>query len=330
MLVNSLKVKVLGTVAAVAASISIAIPAAMSQSVVKVDGSSTVFPITEAAAESFTKETGGKIRVTVGVSGTGGGFRKFCRGETDISNASRPILQKEIDECKKAGINYIELPVGYDGLTVVINPQNTWARNLTTAELRRIWEPAAQGKITNWSQVRAGFPNVPLRLFGPGTASGTFDYFTEAINGKAKASRGDYTASEDDNVLVNGVTRDRGGLGYFGFSYFVENRTKLTAASVNGVAPSEQTIRSGKYTPLSRPVFIYVNAKSAQNPAVRQFVTHYLRNGVAINRRAKTVSLPGPAYATVLNRFNSNQTGSVLGGKEKIGITLQELLARPR
>ncbi|BAZ04882.1 phosphate ABC transporter periplasmic phosphate-binding protein [Calothrix sp. NIES-3974] len=327
---NSLKVKVLGTVAAVAASISIAIPAAMSQSVVKVDGSSTVFPITEAAAESFTKETGGKIRVTVGVSGTGGGFRKFCRGETDISNASRPILQKEIDECKKAGINYIELPVGYDGLTVVINPQNTWARNLTTAELRRIWEPAAQGKITNWSQVRAGFPNVPLRLFGPGTASGTFDYFTEAINGKAKASRGDYTASEDDNVLVNGVTRDRGGLGYFGFSYFVENRTKLTAASVNGVAPSEQTIRSGKYTPLSRPVFIYVNAKSAQNPAVRQFVTHYLRNGVAINRRAKTVSLPGPAYATVLNRFNSNQTGSVLGGKEKIGITLQELLARPR
>lgn len=327
---NSLKVKVLGTVAAVAASISIAIPAAMSQSVVRVDGSSTVFPITEAAAESFTKETGGRTRVTVGVSGTGGGFRKFCRGETDISNASRPILQKEIDECRKAGINFIELPVGYDGLTVVINPQNTWARNLTTAELRRIWEPAAQGKITNWSQVRAGFPNVPLRLFGPGTASGTFDYFTEAINGKAKASRGDYTASEDDNVLVNGVVRDRGGLGYFGFSYFAENRGKLTAVSVNGVAPSEQTIRSGRYTPLSRPVFIYVNAKSAQNPAVRQFVTHYLRNGVAINRRAKTVSLPGPAYATILNRFNSNQTGSVFGGKEKIGITLQQLLARPR
>ncbi len=327
---NSLKVKLLGTAAAVAASISIAVPAALSQSVVKVDGSSTVFPLTEAAAEGFTKTTGGKTRVTVGVSGTGGGFKKFCRGETDISNASRPILAKEIADCEKAGIKFIELPVAYDGLTVVINPQNTWAKNLTVAELKKIWEPAAQGKITNWSQVRAGFPNVPLRLFGAGTNSGTFDYFTEAIVGKSKSSRGDYTATEDDNVTVNGVARDRGGLGYFGVAYYEENKSKLRYVTIDGVAPTEANIRSGKYTPLSRPIFIYVNLKSADKPGVKDFVTYYLKNAVAINKKVKYVALPSTAYATILNRFNQKQTGTVFGGKEKIGVKIQELLVRPK
>ncbi|HWH46730.1 MAG TPA: PstS family phosphate ABC transporter substrate-binding protein, partial [Burkholderiales bacterium] len=185
---------------------------------VKIDGSSTVFPITEAVAEDFQKAKKGKVKVTVGISGTGGGFKKFCRGEIDISDASRPILQKEMDECKKTGIQYIELPVAYDALTVVIHPENKWAQTLTAADLKKMWEPAAQGKVTNWKQVNAAFPDAPLKLFGAGADSGTFDYFTEAINGKAKSSRGDFTASEDDNVLVQGVSRDVNALGFFGLA----------------------------------------------------------------------------------------------------------------
>ncbi|MBF2064860.1 MAG: PstS family phosphate ABC transporter substrate-binding protein [Calothrix sp. C42_A2020_038] len=314
--------------AALAATLTLAVPAVYSQSsTIKIDGSSTVFPLTEAAAEGFQKATGGKTRVTVGVSGTGGGFKKFCRGETDISNASRPILQKEIDACKAAGIKYIELPIAYDGITLVINKQNTWAKNLTVAELKKMWEPEAQGKITNWNQIRAGFPNAPLRLFGAGTNSGTFDYFTEAIVGKAKSSRGDYTATEDDNVTVNGVIRDKNAIGYFGYAYYEENKNKLQPVAVNGVLPSESTIRSGKYSPLSRPIFIYVNAKSADNPAVKQFVDYYLKNVTAINKKVKYVSLPSNAYAAIQNRFNQKRTGSVFGGKEKIGVTINELLA---
>lgn len=328
-LVNNLKVKVLGAVAAVTASVSIAVPAAISQNAaIKIDGSSTVFPITQAAAEGFQKR--GLGRVTVGVSGTGGGFQKFCRGEIDISNASRPIKKKEIDACKKAGISFIEIPVAFDGVTVVVNPQNNWATNLTTAELKKIWEPAAQGKITNWNQVRAGFPNLPLKLFGPGTKSGTFDYFTEAINGKSGVTRTDFTASEDDNVLVNGVARDRSALGYFGYDYFVANRSKLKAVSVNGVAPSEATIRGGKYNPLSRPLFIYVNAKSADKGVVRNFVRYYLTNGVTFAKTAKAVPLPSAAYTSIIARFNSKKTGTVFGGDEKIGATIQDILGNPR
>lgn len=322
---------VLSTVTAIAASLAIAIPAVNSQSqAVKVDGSSTVFPLTEAAAEGFTKSTGGRTRVTVGVSGTGGGFKKFCRNETDISNASRPILQKEIDECRKAGIKYIEIPVAYDGLTLVINKENTWAKNLTVAELKKMWEPAAQGKVNNWNQIRAGFPNAPLRLFGAGTNSGTFDYFTEAIVGKAKSSRGDYTATEDDNVTVNGVVRDKNAIGYFGYAYYEENKSKLQAVAVNGVLPSAATIKSGKYNPLSRPIFIYVNAKSADKPEVKQFVQYYLRNATALNNKVKYVPLSNIAYNAILNRVNQKRTGSVFGGKEKIGVTLNQLLATPK
>ncbi|MDB9376594.1 PstS family phosphate ABC transporter substrate-binding protein, partial [Nodularia sphaerocarpa] len=272
--------KVLSVVSLVTATLGISISAVQSQSVktVQIDGSSTVFPVTEAVAEEFQKAQKGKVRVTVGVSGTGGGFKKFCRGETDISNASRPILQKEIDECKAAGIRYIELPVAYDALTVVVNPQNTWAKNLTVAELKKIWEPGAQGKINNWNQVRSGFPNAPMKLFGAGTNSGTFDYFTEAIVGKSKSSRGDFTASEDDNVLVQGVSSDKNALGYFGYAYYAENNKKLKAVSVNGVSPSEATVKNGTYNPLSRPIFIYVSSKAIDKPEVKQFVDFYMKN----------------------------------------------------
>ncbi|WNC87544.1 PstS family phosphate ABC transporter substrate-binding protein [Thermosynechococcus sp. QKsg1] len=319
-----------GVVAAVAALSGSLIPAALSQGTptIRIDGSSTVFPITEAVSEAFQKAQGGKVRVTVGVSGTGGGFKKFCRGETDISNASRPILAKEIADCRAAGINFIELPVAYDAITVVVHPQNTWATSLAVAELKRIWEP--DSKINNWSQVRQGFPNIPLKLFGPGADSGTFDYFTEAINGKSKVSRKDFTASEDDNVLVQGISRDRGALGYFGYAYYAENRNRLKAVAIdNGkgpVQPSEQNVLNGTYQPLSRPIFIYVNARSAQRPEVRQFVTYYLNNAPAMVKKVKYVPLPTSAYRTILANFNRNRVGTIFGGKEAIGLTINQLL----
>ncbi|BAZ38942.1 phosphate ABC transporter periplasmic phosphate-binding protein [Calothrix sp. NIES-4101] len=319
---------VLGALTAVA-TLAVAIPAVYSQSAaVRVDGSSTVFPVTQAAAEGFQKT--GKGRVTVGVSGTGGGFQKFCRGETDISNASRPIKKKEMAACKSAGINYIEIPIAFDGITVVVHPQNNWVTNLTTAELKKIWEPAAQGKVTKWNQIRSGLPNQALKLFGPGTKSGTFDYFTEAINGKSGVTRTDFTASEDDNVLVNGVARDKGGLGYFGYDYYVANKNKLKAVAVNGVLPSDATIISGKYNPLSRPLFIYVNAKSIDKPAVKDFVRYYITNGAAIAKKGKAIPLPSSAYNAITSRFNSKQTGTVFGGEEKIGATVNDVLAKPK
>ncbi|BAC09716.1 periplasmic phosphate-binding protein of phosphate ABC transporter [Thermosynechococcus vestitus BP-1] len=332
MLTSAKRYAPLGVLAAVAAFSASLIPAALSQGTptIRIDGSSTVYPLTEAAAEAFQKAEGGKIRVTVGISGTGGGFKKFCRGETDISNASRPILAKEMAACKAAGIQYIELPVAYDALTVVVNPQNTWAKSLTVAELKRIWEP--NSKINNWSQVRQGFPNIPLKLFGAGADSGTFDYFTEAINGKSKVSRKDYTASEDDNVLVQGVSRERGALGYFGYAYYAENKNKLKAVSIdNGkgpVAPSEKTVIDGTYQPLSRPIFIYVNAKAAQRPEVKKFITYYLNNGVAMAKKVKYVPLPTSAYKTILANFNRNRIGTVFGGQEAVGLTIKQLLSR--
>ena len=234
-------------------------------------------------------------KVTVGISGTGGGFKKFCRGETDISDASRPILKKEMDDCKAAGVQYIELPVAYDALTVVIHPDNKWAQTLTVAELKKMWAPAAQGKVTNWKQVNANFPDAPLKLFGAGADSGTFDYFTEAINGKAKSSRGDFTASEDDNVLVQGVSRDVNALGFFGFAYYLENQDKLRAVGIvekeggKAVLPSFESVVNGTYQPLARPIFIYVNAKSLDRPEVKEFVEFYMKNGDKLVREVKYV-----------------------------------------
>ena len=301
---------------------------------VKIDGSSTVYPITEAVAEEFQKAVKGKTKVTVGISGTGGGFKKFCRGETDISDASRPILKQEMEACKENGIEYIELPVAFDALTVIINPKNTWAEELTVAELKRMWEPDAQGKVDNWKQIRDTFPDAPLKLAGAGADSGTFDYFTEAIVGKAKASRGDYLATEDDNVTVQFVERDVNALGYLGLAYYVENPGRLKAVSIKmdenspAVLPSLETVNQGTYQPLSRPIFIYVNRKSADNPEVAEFVEFYLKNGAKLAKEVGYVDLPANAYTMALENFKNRKIGTAFGGEPEVGVKVEELLAR--
>ncbi len=298
---------------------------------VKIDGSSTVFPISEAVAEDFQKAKKGAIRVTVGISGTGGGFKKFCRGEIDISNASRPITKSEMSACKEAGVTYLEMPVAYDALTVVINPKNTWAKSITVAELKKMWEPGAQGKVMTWKQINPAWPDQPLKLFGPGADSGTFEYFTEAIVGKAKASRGDFTASEDDNVLVTGVSRDVNGLGYFGYAYYEANRDKIAAAAISPdgkkpVAPSGQTVENGTYTPLSRPIFIYINAKSAQKPEIKEFIAFFNKNADKLVKEVKYVPLPAKAYTYNMESLDKMRLGTKFGGENKVGLTIEELM----
>ena len=297
---------------------------------IKVDGSSTVFPITEAVAEEFGKRNS-RVRVTVGISGTGGGFKKFVVGDTDISDASRPIKATEAAAARRNGVQYIELPVAYDALTVVVNQRNTWCKSLTRAELKKIWEPGS--KVRNWSQVRAGFPNRPLRLYGPGTDSGTFDYFTEAINGKEKASRSDYTASEDDNTLVQGVSRDIGAMGYFGLAYYEENRSKLNAVAIdNGsgpVLPSAATVLNGRYQPLARPLFIYVSKASASKPHVASFIRFYIANSAKLSKDVGYVGLPLSLRNLAMTRFNKKVTGSLFAGKGAVvGVRLIDLLRK--
>ncbi|MES1024188.1 PstS family phosphate ABC transporter substrate-binding protein [Gloeocapsa sp. BRSZ] len=327
--------KAIASLLVAGATIGLSIPAVRSQNptTIRVDGSSTVFPITEAVAEDFQKQNGGRTRVTVGISGTGGGFKKFCRGETEISNASRPIKAEEMAACKSAGVQYIEMPVAYDALTVVVNPRNNWVNSMTVAELKRIWEPAAQGKITNWSQVRQGFPSSPMKLYGPGADSGTFEYFTEAVVGDAKSSRTDFTASEDDNVLVQGVSRDRGALGYFGYAYYEANKNRLKALAIdngNGkpVLPSRAAVENGTYQPLSRPLFIYVNAKAAGREDVKQFINYYISNAPKLVSEVGYVALPARAYTLASNHFQQNKVGTVFGGKEAVGLRIEELLQR--
>ena len=324
------KFRLLGTTLATAAGLSVA--AAAGAQTVKIDGSSTVFPITEAVAEDFQKSKRGAVKVTVGISGTGGGFKKFCRGETDISNASRPILKKEMADCKQAGIQYIELPVAYDALTVVVNPKNSFVKSLSVAELKKMWEPAAQGKVTNWNQVNPAFPKAPLKLFGAGADSGTFDYFTEAITGKSKSSRGDFTASEDDNVLVQGVSRDVNALGFFGFAYYVENRDKLKAVPIvekdgkPAVTPSMENVLNGSYQPLARPIFIYVNAASIRKPEVREFVEYYNKHGESLAKEVKYVPLPPKAYTYNLESVGKMRLGTKFEGENKVGLTIEDLM----
>jgi phosphate transport system substrate-binding protein len=301
--------------------------------IVKIDGSSTVYPITEAVAEEFQQAKKNAVKVTVGISGTGGGFKKFCRGETDISDASRPILEKEMADCKAAGIEYFELPVAFDALTVVINPKNSFIKELSVAELKKMWEPGAQGKVTRWNQVNPAWPDQPMKLFGPGADSGTFDYFTEAVVGKAKSSRGDFTASEDDNVLVQGVARDSNALGYFGYAYYIENKDKLKAVPIvnekgQAVTPSLDAVVKGTYQPLSRPIFIYVNAKSLAKPEVKEFVQFYMTNGAKLAQEVKYVPLPAHAYKTAWDHVLNNKKGTVFGGNAEVGITIEELLKR--
>ncbi len=291
--------------------VTVAIPGrAEAQASIKIDGSSTVFPIAEAFAEEFQIQKRGKVRVTVGVSGTGGGFKKFCRGETDMANASRPISVEEMEACRKAGIKYLEMPVAFDALTVVINPKNNWVKDrvMTIADLKKMWEPAAQGRINNWKQVRAEWPAEKLLLFGPGADSGTFDYFTEAVMGKAKSSRGDFTASEDDNTLVQGVENNRNALGYFGFAYYAAHKDNT-------------------YSPLSRPLFVYVRESSANRPEVREFVQFMMTQGADLVSEVGYVPLPQNAYQLAWKHFSDKKLGTVFGGHAKVGITIDQLLA---
>ncbi len=295
---------------------------------INIDGSSTVYPITEAVAEDFMDGNPG-VNVVVGISGSGGGFKRFVVGDLDISDASRPIKKSEVDKCSAAGISFIELPVAFDALTVVVNPKNDWCDSITVAELKKIWDQGST--VKNWSDVRAGWPNKPIKLYGPGTDSGTFEYFTEAINGTAKQSRADYTASEDDNVLVTGVAGDQYAMGYFGLAYYSENSDKLKAVKIDGgkgaVAPSKDTARSGKYAPLSRPLFIYVSGKAAKREEVSSFVNYYLDNAATLSEEVGYVALPASAYKTIKARFNNAKYGSAFSGKDTIGLTIEEVLA---
>ncbi len=275
---------------------------------IKVDGSSTVFPITEAVAEEF-RAVQPKVKVTIGVSGTGGGFKKFSRGETNLSNASRPIKDKEKAACEENNINYLELEVAYDGLAVLVNPQNDWVDSFTIEELKKIWEPAAQGTIMKWNQIRPEWPNEEIHLFGPGVASGTYDYFTEAIVGKSGSSRGDFTASEDDHVLVQGIAGDKYSLGFFGLAYYAENKDKLTLIGVhNGeevVKPTLETVSNGTYRPLSRPLFIYVNSTSVASPEVVEFVNFYIANANELSKDVGYIPLPDENYKKQAENFKT-------------------------
>ncbi|MFZ4403775.1 MAG: PstS family phosphate ABC transporter substrate-binding protein [Pseudobdellovibrionaceae bacterium] len=302
--------------------------------VIKIDGSSTVFPITEAVSEEFQIAQKGAVRVTVGISGTGGGFKKFCRGEIDVQNASRPILKEELEACRKSGIKFIELPIGYDATVVVVSTKNTFLQSISVEELKKLWEPAAQAKILKWNQVNAKWPAEPIKLFGAGADSGTFDYFTEAIMGKAKSSRGDYTASEDDNTLVTGISNDKNALGYLPLAYFEESKSKLkalaivTAKNKQGVLPSKQTVENGQYTPLSRPVFIYISEKSLAKKEIIDFTNFYLQSAAKIVPQAKYVPLPAKAYQIGLQHLKNRKLGTVFEGHSEVGLKIEELLKK--
>jgi phosphate transport system substrate-binding protein len=306
---------------------------------ITVDGSSTVFPIAEAVAEEFGKANPNVRTPTVGISGTGGGFQKFCRGETDISNASRPITAAEIKACAEAGVEYVELPIAYDGLAIVVNPKNTWASNITVAELKTLWSPEAQGKITRWNQVRSSWPDREIRLFGAGVDSGTYDYFTEATVGKQGASRGDFTSSEDDNVIVQGVGSDELALGFLPLAYVQANASRVKIVPVddakadNGagpITPSEETVRNGTYQPLSRPLFVYVSRKAADRPEVQQFVNMFFSRKDLV-KEVGYVELTPQIYELATKHFADKKTGTAFAdGASQVGMTLEQLLAKER
>ena len=304
-------------------------------STIAIDGSSTVFPITEAVAEEY--QQGRKTRVTIGVSGTGGGMKKLCAGEVAIAGASRPIKPSEVELCAKNGVSFIELPIAYDGLAVVVNPQNDWAAHITVAELKALWVPEAQANIMRWSQVRPGWPDEEIHLFGAGVDSGTYDYFTAAVVGTEHSSRGDFTSSEDDNVLVQGVSTDKQALGFFGLAYYEENKDKLKVLPVddgdetNGagpITPSVATVADGTYQPLSRPIFIYVTTKDAERPEVQEFIRYYLAEGRPLVAEVGYIPLSEQAYGMVQSRFDARTTGSLFEGHgSTIGATVEGLLA---
>ena len=311
-----------GTIAA--AALGFSAPTAMADAIM-IDGSSTVFPITEAMAKEFIAANPGS-EVTVGVSGTGGGFSKFCNGETVISGASRPIKPSEMASCMEAGIEYVEIPVAYDAITVVVNPENTWASEMTIDELATMWGPDAQGTVDSWNDVNPSWPDEPLVLYGPGSDSGTFDYFTDEIVGEEGASRGDYVASEDDNILVIGVQGDTNALGYFGYAYYAENQDSLQAVAVEGVAPSAETVNNGTYTPLSRPVFIYVRKDALERPEVTAFVEFYLENASTLVPEVGYVELSEEAYSLALDLVNDGVVGTVYQTNDTAGVDIEDVI----
>jgi phosphate transport system substrate-binding protein len=329
-----MKFKYLAGVAAL--GVAVAAPALAQTRTIAIDGSSTVFPVAEAVAEEFQKAKRGQVRVTVGISGTGGGFKKFCRGETDISNGSRPILKEEIEACKQAGVEFYELPIAFDALTVAVSPKNNFiGQCITVADLKKIWDPAAQGKVMQWGDVNPSWPKQKMTLYGAGADSGTFDYFTEAVVGKAKASRGDYTASEDDNVLVTGIENDANSLGYIPYAYYAPHAAKMKALAVDWgkgqgcQMPSLENVLAGKYNPLSRPLFIYVSKKAAEaKPEVREFVEFVMQKGVPLIKEVKYLPLPDKAYELGLKKFKDGKTGSVFGGVPEVGVSIDEVVSR--
>lgn len=312
----------------------IGIARANAQPLIKIDGSSTVFPITKAVASKFEIAKKNAVKVTVDISGSGGGFKKFCRDEIDIANASRPILKNEMTDCKNARVHYIEIPIAFDALTVAVNPENNWSTAMTIAELKKMWEPAAQAKITKWNQINPAWPDEAFKLYGADADSGTFDYFTKAVVGKAKSSRGDFTESKDDNVLVEGVASNKNGLGFFGFAYYIENQDKVTAVAIdngNGqgaILPSVETVENGSYQPLSRPIFIYVNAKATEKREVKEFVDFYMKNALLTVKEVKFFPLPPRAYTTMLEHFNKKRVGTVFNGISAVGLTIDDLIRR--
>ncbi len=317
-------------VSLLAAAALFTIAGAAQAQTVRIDGSSTVFPVTEAVAEEFQKANR-NLKVTVGISGTGGGFKKFCRGETDIQNASRPILAGEMKDCKAAGVQFIELPVAFDALTVVVHKNNP-LNEISIDDLKKMWEPAAQGKVMRWRDANPAFPDAPLQLFGAGADSGTFDYFTEAVTGKSKSSRGDFTASEDDNVIVQGVSRATNALGFFGYAYYEENKDKVKGLAISwkggkAVSPSAANVLNGSYQPLSRPIFIYVNAKSLAKPEVKAFADFYMRNATKLVSEVKYVPLPPKAYEYNLAAMQKGRVGTKMGGENKVGLTVEQLMS---
>ncbi|HRH15011.1 MAG TPA: PstS family phosphate ABC transporter substrate-binding protein [Azonexus sp.] len=293
--------------------------------VIKIDGSSTVYPITEAAAQEFQTAKLHEVHVNVGVSGTSAGFTKFCAGETDITNASRPILTKEMDECAKTGVRFYEMPLAYDALTVVVNPQNTFVSSMSVAELRKLWEPKAQGKINTWKDLNPAWPAQKINLYAPGANSGTFESFTEVVVGTFRSSRSDVSRTEDHGVLAQRIAEDKDAIGYLSLDYYIENQKRLKAVAISdgkgAVLPTAEHIRDGSYQPLSRPVFMYVNEKSLEKPAVKEFVEYFMKNGARLVQEANYLPLPAKAYVSNLERMNARKVGTVHGGENR---------ARPR
>ena len=300
---------------------------------IKIDGSSTVYPITQKIVEDYQASAKKPVNIDLEFSGTGGGFDQFCNGETDINNASRPIQVEEMAACKEAGVAYIELPVAFDALTVVVNPANDWVDTLTTEELAKIWSFNAEGKITNWNQVRPTFPDKPLNLYAPGEDSGTFDYFTEAIVGETGSSRSDVTESEDDDVLVKGVSQDPNALGYYGLAYYEQKVNEMKAIAVDSgkgaVLPSVETVEQAQYQPLARPLFIYVNAAAArENDALVRFTEYYLKNASEVIAEVGYVPLPKEAYQINEVTFYRGEVGTVFDGQSQFNVTIPELLRK--